>query len=424
MWGGKFGERVLKIQRRKLNLKINLIFAENFLNKFIKMKIINISFVIIILLMLGCGGNKQTNDDFITIDVTASYPKKELILQDFMDVEYIPLETRGEFYCQGVVEAVGKDVIIVKNRIRDGNIFIFDRNGKGLRKFNHMGRGPEEYLSIRGIVLDEDNGEMFINSSQKIIVYDLFGKFKRSFNHKKEANYNRICNYDRNNLICHDGSYRISFELENIQAFFIVSKQDGSVTKKIEIPFEYRKTQNIWSSDMSTSTTPGEPQQILLYRNNLILFEISSDTLFRYLPDHSIESFLARSPSIQTMNPEVFLFPGMLTDHYYFMEALTKEYNFNTGEGFPRKYLMYDRRAKAIFEYMVYNDDFSGKWSVNMTGQSLNIKNYEIASCHKLEADDLFEAYKKGQLKEKLKDIAAELKEEDNPVLMMIKYKK
>ena len=54
-------------------------------------------FLVIFLLTAGCGGNKQTNDDFIIVDVTASYPKKELKLHDFMDVEYIALETGDEF---------------------------------------------------------------------------------------------------------------------------------------------------------------------------------------------------------------------------------------------------------------------------------------------------------------------------------------
>ena len=36
---------------------------------------------------------------YITVDITANYPKKEMILQDFMDVEYIPLETTDEFIC-------------------------------------------------------------------------------------------------------------------------------------------------------------------------------------------------------------------------------------------------------------------------------------------------------------------------------------
>lgn len=60
------------------------------------MKRLNTILPIILFVIAGFGGCKQSgnpNDDFIRVDVTANYPKKELILQDFMDVEYIPLET-------------------------------------------------------------------------------------------------------------------------------------------------------------------------------------------------------------------------------------------------------------------------------------------------------------------------------------------
>lgn len=59
----------------------------------------------------GCGGHNQScneNDTFITVDVKDNYPKKELVLQDFMDVEYIALETSDEFLCQGRVPDIGK----------------------------------------------------------------------------------------------------------------------------------------------------------------------------------------------------------------------------------------------------------------------------------------------------------------------------
>lgn len=36
--------------------------------------------VMLLFLMAGCKGNKQSTDGFITVDATASYPKKELIL--------------------------------------------------------------------------------------------------------------------------------------------------------------------------------------------------------------------------------------------------------------------------------------------------------------------------------------------------------
>ena len=78
------------------------------------MKRIGSLLVVLFLLMTGCGDSKQSAEDLITVDVTASYPKKELILQDFMDVEYIALETNDEFVNQGFVQAIGKKYILFK----------------------------------------------------------------------------------------------------------------------------------------------------------------------------------------------------------------------------------------------------------------------------------------------------------------------
>lgn len=52
--------------------------------------IITIS-AILLFTLAGCGKDKQSTNELITVDVTKNYPEKELTLQDFMDVEYIPL---------------------------------------------------------------------------------------------------------------------------------------------------------------------------------------------------------------------------------------------------------------------------------------------------------------------------------------------
>ena len=73
------------------------------------MKGTTIFFLSILLITTGCKRQDQTADDRVTVDVTKnSFPKKELVLQDFMDVEYIPLETNDEFVNQGFVQDVGK----------------------------------------------------------------------------------------------------------------------------------------------------------------------------------------------------------------------------------------------------------------------------------------------------------------------------
>lgn len=386
--------------------------------------IISATILFVMFGFIGCNQSKPQSEGLIIVDVTnTDYPIKELILQDFMDVEYIALETNDDFINQGFVQSIGQKIIVVKNGINDGDIFIYKRKtGEAIRKFNHKGQGAEEYVAISGIVLDEDKHEMFVtdNETRKMFVYNLDGKYKRSFKFPQNAMYKKIYNFDKQNLIC----YNFSSSNEG-QSFAIISKQDGSITQEIQIPFEEIKTIYITSrdeaNDMTYSAAPYIYPIIPVPNNHWILVEPSSDTIYSYSSEYEMKPFLTRVPSIQSMNPEVFLLPSVVTDRYCFMEIVKKEYSFSTGKGFPSTYLMYDRQEKSIFRYTVHNADYSYKNIVNMV---LSPQSSEIAFYHKIEPYGLVDSYKKGELKGKLKEIASKLDPEDNPVIMLIKHKK
>ena len=373
---------------------------------------------------IGCNESRRQSEGLIIVDVTnTDYPIKELILQDFMDVEYIALETNDDFINQGFVQSIGQKIIVVKNGINDGDIFIYKRKtGEAIRKFNHKGQGAEEYVAISGIVLDEDKYEMFVtdNVTRRMLVYNLDGKYLRSFKFQKNAMYKKIYNFDKQNLICYN------FNSSNDgQSFAIISKQDGSITQEIQIPFEEIKSIYIFLRDEANDMTYGAAPYIYpiipVPNNNWILVEPSSDTIYSYSTEYEMKPFLTRVPSIQSMNPEVFLLPSVVTDRYCFMEIVKKEYSFSTGKGFPSTYLMYDRQEKSIFRYTVHNADYSYKNIVNMV---LSPQSSEVAFYHKIEPSGLVDSYKKGELKGKLKEIASKLDPEDNPVIMLIKHKK
>ena len=389
-------------------------------------------FVVILMVMSGCGRNRQGNesDGFITVDITKNYPKKEMILQNFMDVEYIPLETSGDFYTQGIVLDIGMEYLLIKNRINDGNIYVFDRKGKGLRIINRQGKGPEEYLNNSRTILDEDKSELFVSNVNRIIVYDLFGNFKRSLPFEENARYSEIYIFDSESLICKDSSFDNN-EVTNKPQFVIISKQDGSIIKRIQISCQQKlaNQKQIPHAELTlvvyVSNFPDTP--LISYHDSWILTVYSNDTIFRYLPDDNMIPFMIRTPSIQSNNPKANLSLGTLTEHYYFLQAekIEPEVKGTTPMDsrvfFPRTYLVYDKQERKIYEYLVYNDDFSNKITVNM---SQNNVNNEIAFSQKLEANELFDAHKKGELKGKLEEIAAELEEESNPVIMLVKYKR
>ena len=379
---------------------------------------------ILLLVMTSCGSDNTSTDGFITVDVTkSSYsPKKELVLQDFMDVEYIPLETNDEFVNQGYVNAIGEKYIIVTNYREDGDIFVYDRNGKAIRKINRKGQGGEEYISCLKIILDEENEELFINDflARKIKVYDLEGNFKRSFKQKQEGDtqfYGEIFNYDKDNLICYD-------ECNADIPFLLVSKKDGSITREIITPFKEKKLfiQLLRYEGGTRAAGPGPYSRITPFKGNWILLEPSSDTIYTLMPDCSLHPFIAKTPPVHTMNPEFYLILKLVSDRYYFMESIKNVYDFKKEEGFPKTYFVYDTQEKDFFSYIIYNGDYSYKKELYMVMFTpINTKGELWAT---IDAFELCRDYEKGKLKGKLKDIAAKLGEDDNRVIMLVKPKK
>lgn len=272
---------------------------------------------------------------------------------------------------------------------------------------------------MNDVILDESNGEIFVKSQgNKILVYDLYGGFKRCLNLGREVS--SVFDYDKNNLICYDMSDYHSKGKDRSKSYhIIISKQDGSVTREIFIPFKTINTPIVVDGDKFIASYS---YPIRLSHDAWTLVDTSADTLYHYAPDGTLIPFIVRTPSAHTMQPEVFLYMGISTDRYHFMQTLKNVFNFEKGNGFYTDELVYDREEKAMFQVAVCNDDYAEKRTVAMTAKSIN---REIENATSLNASRLVEIYKKGQLKDgKLKEIVSKLDEEDNPVIMLVKQKK
>lgn len=377
-------------------------------------------FAVALLGLIGCGGDKQVQESLITVDVTKNYPKEEFILQDLMDVEYIPLATTDAFITKGKLMDVGKDILVLSNA-REGDILIFDRaTGQGLKSINHRGQGAEEYLMPINVILDEAKDELFINDgpSSKIQVYDLDGNFKRTLQYRKGAFVSNIYNYDKDHLLCQD-----TYAPENTNSehsFFLLSKQDGTI-KNIQIPYE-DKISTVIVKRVGDMVYGNAPRNSLItpLQDKWLLTEPSTDTIYMSEPNGGLQPFIARTPPVRTMKPETFLFPGLITPRYYFLQTVKKECDFEKNQDMPKTDLVFDKQKNKIYQYTVYNRDFD-KRKEDMSARCIN---QETAFYVTLEAHELVEAHEKDKLSGPLKTIAAKLNEEDNPVIMIVKPKK
>ena len=384
-------------------------------------------------LLFGCGNGKQKESDgLITVDVSKSYPKKELILQDLFDIEYVPLETTDEMLTEGHIQYIGDNYMIFKNLGRmAGEIFIFDRQGKAVRKINRLGQSGEEYLNILGIDYDEQADELFVNShySDKVFVYDSEGNYKRSFDYLDGILYDPIKILDAERLIAYDDYFEYDKVPEKRDCYLILSREDGRLLEKIHIPYEEKKSLIILRRDLNGKLTGNWGIRNTLmppYQDGWLLIEPSADTIYTYSASRGLMPLIVRTPPVNEMDPEVFLFPTIFTDRYVFMQAVERSFNFGVDKDVPRTNLIYDKTEQTAYEGEVINRDFEGMpvnlWFAHRVIMEFN--DDDIAFATRLEAPDLVDALNDGKLRGPLKEIASRLDEEDNPVILIAKYKK
>ena len=384
-------------------------------------------------LLFGCGDGKQKESDgLIRVDVSKSYPKKELILQDLFDIEYVPLETTDEMLTEGHIQYISDNYMIFKNLGRmAGEIFIFDRQGKAVRKINRLGQSGEEYLNILGVDYDEQADELFVNShySDKVFVYDSEGNYKRSFDYLDGTLYDPIKILDEERLIAYDDYFEYDKVPEKRDCYLILSREDGRLLEKIHIPYEEKKSLIIMRRDLNGKLTGNWGIRNTLmppYQDGWLLIEPSADTIYTYSASRGLMPLIVRTPPVNEMDPEVFLFPTIFTDRYVFMQAVERSFNFGIDKDVPRTNLIYDKTEQTAYEGEVINRDFEGTpvnlWFAHRVIMEFN--GGEIAFATRLEAPDLVEALNDGKLRGPLKEIASSLDEEDNPVILIAKYKR
>ena len=412
------------IRGHSFNLKILMLLMKNQMNWI---------GILVALFLFGCGDGKQKESDgLIRVDVSKSYPKKELILQDLFDIEYVPLEITDEMLTEGHIQYISDNYMIFKNLGRmAGEIFIFDRQGKAVRKINRLGQSGEEYLNILGVDYDEETDELFVNShySDKVFVYDSEGNYKRSFDYLDGTLYDPIKILDEERLIAYDDYFEYDKVPEKRDCYLILSREDGRLLEKIHIPYEEKKSLIILRRDLNGKLTGNWGIRNTLmppYQDGWLLIEPSADTIYTYSASRGLMPLIVRTPPVNEMDPEVFLFPTIFTDRYVFMQAVERSFNFGVDKDVPRTNLIYDKTEQTAYEGEVINRDFEGTpvnlWFAHRVIMEFN--DDEIAFATRLEAPDLVDALNDGKLRGPLKEIASSLDEEDNPVILIAKYKK
>ena len=384
-----------------------------------------IKLFITIVLLTGCdkkNNHSHGSSNLIEFNIKETYSKKKILLQDIADISYIPLETTNDYLWENRTNlgSISKDFIICYS---DKNILIFDGSGKVQRKINRYGNSGEEYISISTLLTDESEQELFIYDMNKnqILVYDFQGTFKRSFTCSPDIYYQQIGLFGTDMLIC----YILEEIEENIFTYFIlISKQTGETIKKITIPYkkwiDHSITTRIKDGTRAISKAyiPLVPSD-----NNWLLTELSADTVYLLTPDTLLTPVFTKNPSVQSMQIPVFVHAAKKTQRYFFFHTVKKEYDFEKGIGLPETSYLYDDYKKQFYLQDIYDTNYVAEKKIDIQPVLTQYNTDNNAMIKVLQADDLIELYHEEKLKGKLKNVAALLQEEDNPVLMVIRFK-
>lgn len=385
----------------------------------------NLFTVLIALLSFAACQPAASPPKLTTIDLNADFPEKTLTVQDFMDVEYVPLETAAEVVLYGSIRAVGQRYAVITNYNDNGTVYLFDlHSGRAVGNFNHQGQGGVEYNYIDHLALDEENGEVFIldQNARKIQVYDLQGHFRRSLRMPEGTFWSCLYSFDRQHLIAYDKSIYMHDGEERGKPFYhaLISKQDGSIAQPIAVPFERICSPQMSNPDKTAFATIHIPP-VVPAGDQWVIVETSSDTLYTY-PSHGkgLEPLLT---ILRSQEPERLLRMEWLTPRYCFLSVADKAYDFQKGGGFgQQRPIVYDKQEQTTYRYKLLNGDMQADAHAYLG--AFPATGSPVAAACLLNADLLVNLCQNGKLKEgPLKDLALRLHEEDNPVLMLMRHK-
>jgi len=372
---------------------------------------------------------KSQSGEFPLIDISKSYPKKEISLQSIADIEYIPLETTDEVLLgqdSRLSFVSEKHMLIYDNR--QGEIFVFNRNGKIGSHFNHRGQGDKEYNTVSSIVFDEKNAEIFvfdIASLSRILVYSISGEHKRTLKYSDDL-FISGCNFDDEAMLVYDiNGLRQNAYRE--RPYMLMSKKDGSIVSELNIHMPERYSNRGITSFMNESGQRMTMPITISITNNrnfgqdLIIADISSDTIFKLSKNKELTPFVVRTPSVHSSEPRTVWSADLTTDKFILVTKAIFDFEaIRRTQSLSTTVFSHDLKTGETSEVTFVNEDFpSGRaWSP----ETVDIPQKNVAASM-IQLFTLKTALEEKKLKGDLEKLAASLDDDDNPVVMVVKFR-
>lgn len=370
----------------------------------------------------ACTSQPQSTTGIPVVDFEKEYPQKDLLVSENADVEYVRLETTDEVLLDGLAGLYLSvtDRYIVTNNSKEGRIFVFNRQGKHLYNFMRKGNSGEEFMYAKKVRVDDKAEEIFVlDARNKVLVYTLDGKFKRVLDLPKDMRADDLWNYNDEWLLSYD-NYNLDREGLTCaeQPFFLISKKDGQV-KRIGVNAKDRIGPRIYFEKNGQRGVMAVSMNYI-YKNGdeFVLSELGNDTVFM-LKNDEISPLLVRTPGSKDKDVRSMMSaPLKLGDYIEVVEA-PKELKMESGK-IETKSVYLNLKTGECFDLNLKDDVSFVEPSAVRSSEYVEAPKNHILSMPN--TDRLFRWKEEGKLKGKLAEMVDEMKEDDNPILIIYKF--
>lgn len=334
-----------------------------------------------------------------------------LVNPEKSDESLLGLISRVEVY-KGHIYA--KDMLVSKG------IYIFNMDGKFVRKPTSIGQGPEEYTTLSDFKIDKKNDRLIINDryNKTVSFLDLEGNF---LNRKK---------------VKFSGEYFAPLSNGEFAFFSDVSSVDGENTV-IVTDNELKENRSYYPVNQNHNFILGVPTRLTLTDEGTILFSAPYDskiyeithngfrpkycfncTFGKELPN-DVATTLSPQNRSKTLNSEGYIvYRGDLINC---KNSLCFSFTYGNGSSFNDQYLFFfDKESKKGKTVYKYSKEVLAGLLFNEPKGSYEDFFISVVGPEKLNAIDIESL----DFPESFKTALRSVKEEDNPLLIFFKLKK
>jgi hypothetical protein len=185
---------------------------------------------------------KLENNNILKIDIIPAYQKRSRypLSKVAESIKYIPLKTSSDY----ILDDYLKKIIITKKEIFvsvfGDCVYRFSINGEFLNKIGKIGRGPEECIKPKDMILDSANHQVIILDEDKLVSYGFDGSFIKKW--PLGFSSGNLIQLDANTILLNDLDYlfkkpgdRFSFKFYTLKNNQVISKV--ACDKEDKIPF-------------------------------------------------------------------------------------------------------------------------------------------------------------------------------------------